>query len=45
MVREKAGLIIKRYNIAAGIIIALIITAYIVYRIIRNRHKTPISKK
>ncbi len=44
-VKEQAGLLIKRYNLAAGILIALIAGGYIVYRFMRNRHKTPISKK
>ncbi len=44
-VKEQAGLILKSYNLAAGILIALLIAAFIVYRIVRNRHKTPISKK
>lgn len=44
-VKEQAGILLKRYNMAAGILLALIITGYIIYRIIRSRHKTPISKK
>jgi len=44
-VKEQAGLLIKRYNLAAGILIALIAGGYIVYRFMRNRPKTPISKK
>jgi membrane protein DedA with SNARE-associated domain len=44
-VKEQAGLILKRYNIAAGIVIALIISGFIIYRIIGSRHKMPINKK
>jgi membrane protein DedA with SNARE-associated domain len=44
-VKEQAGLILKRYNIAAAIVIALIISGFIIYRIIGNRHKMPINKK
>lgn len=44
-VKEQAGILLKRYNMAAGILLALIITGYIIHRIIRSRHKTPISKK
>lgn len=44
-VKEQAGLILKRYNIIAGIVIAVIISGYIIYRIIVTRHKMPINKK
>jgi membrane protein DedA with SNARE-associated domain len=44
-VKEQAGTIIQRYNIAAGIVMALIIAGYVIFRAFRGRHKSPINKK
>jgi membrane protein DedA with SNARE-associated domain len=44
-VKEQAGIIVQRYNIAAGIAIALAITGYVIYRTISRRAKSPINKK
>jgi membrane protein DedA with SNARE-associated domain len=44
-VKEQAGTILRRYNIAAGIVMTVIIAGYIIFRVIRSRHKSPINKK
>ena len=37
MVREKAGILIERYNIAMGIIIALAVVCFIIYKKVKKR--------
>jgi membrane protein DedA with SNARE-associated domain len=44
-VKEQAGTIIQRYNIAAGIVMALIIAGYFIFRAFRGRHKSSINRK
>ena len=44
-VKDQAGTILQRYNIAAGIVMVLLISGYIIFRVVRGRNKTPINKK